>query len=268
MQNILVVDDDKEIRKLIKDFLQKSGYKVDTAGNGKTAERMFFENPKKYNLLVLDLMLPDISGIEVCKKIRNSFDIPIIMLTAKNEDTDKITGLESGADDYLTKPFNPQELVARIKAILRRSYSNINNLKRQVFNKNKETKIITINFKQSVSLKNVIVGKLKKPMGKVEFKNIKIELNPEARKISVNDKEIKLTNKEYSLLLYLIENKNIVMTRKTLLENIWGYDFIGQSRTIDVHIKELRKKLLDVNSNLIETVWAVGYRLNIENNSH
>jgi len=266
MENILVVDDDKEIRKLIKDFLQKEGYSVDTSSNGAAAISMLAENPGKYRLVVLDLMLPDSSGIDICRQIRGSSYIPIIMLTAKSEDTDKIIGLEAGADDYVTKPFNPGELVARIKAIVRRSYTEPPGLKKPVYEEKTEPKIIEISFRQGMSLKNVVVGKLTKPKERIEEKIVRLEINPDARKISVDGSEIKLTNKEFSLLMYFIENKNVVISRKDLLENIWGYDFIGQSRTIDVHIKELRKKILDINGSLIETLWAVGYRFNLEKN--
>ncbi|MBN1298205.1 MAG: response regulator transcription factor [Actinobacteria bacterium] len=261
-ENILVVDDDKEIRKLIKDFLQKEGYSVETAGNGRTAISMLSENLNKYSLVVLDLMLPDISGIDVCKKIRELFTLPVIMLTAKSEDIDKITGFEAGADDYITKPFNPGELVARIKAITRRTYIQEPYKKKQPYGIKQDSSMITVSFKQAVSLKNVVVGKLKKHREKNDAKIILLEINPEARKVYVNGSEVRLTNKEFNMLLYFVENKNIVISRETLLENIWGYDFVGQSRTIDVHVKELRKKILDVNGSLIETIWAVGYRLN------
>jgi len=263
MENILVVDDDREIRKLIKDFLQKEGYRVDTSASGKAALLALEENRNKYSLIVLDLMLPDISGIEVCAKIRKSFNIPIIMLTAKSEDTDKIIGFDAGADDYITKPFNPQELIARIKAIARRTFLKDPHVKKFAAIQHPEQKIITVNFKQAVSLKNVVVGKLTNPKERIVASSVKLEINPDARKIFVNGSEVKLTNKEFNMLLYFTENKNIVISRQSLLEDIWGYDFVGQSRTIDVHVKELRKKILDINGSLIETVWSVGYRFNM-----
>jgi DNA-binding response OmpR family regulator len=264
MENILVVDDDREIRKLIKDFLQKENYKVDTAAGGKSALSALEENRNKYSLVVLDLMLPDLSGIEVCSKIRQSLNIPIIMLTAKSEDSDKITGLDAGADDYITKPFNPQELVARIKAIIRRTYKNEPYIKRRANVQHAQQKLLTVNFKQAVTLKNVVVGKLTNPKEKIIAHSVKLEINPEARKIFVNGTEVKLTNKEFNMLLYFIENKNVVISRQSLLEDIWGYDFVGQSRTIDVHVKELRKKIQDIKGSLIETVWSVGYRFNMQ----
>jgi len=265
MENILVIDDDEEIRKLIRDFLQKEKYSVDTAKNGTIAIEMIIQNPDKYSLAVLDLMLPDISGTDVCREVRKFSRLPIIMLTAKSEDVDKIVGLEVGADDYMTKPFNPKELVARIKAIIRRSYSPAGLLRNLIIEENPKPKIITVFFRQTQSLTNRVVSKIISQKDKSKQNLIKLEISQEARKIFVNEEEVRLTNKEFNMLVYLIENKNIVISREKLLENIWGFDFIGESRTIDVHIKELRKKIKDINGDLIETIWAVGYRLNFEN---
>lgn len=297
MENILVVDDDEEIRKLIKDFLEKEKYSVDTAKNGQTALEIISKNPLKYRLIVLDVMLPDVSGSDVCRQIRKFSAVPIIMLTAKSDDEDKISGLEMGADDYITKPFNPKELVARIKASIRRSYSlafnpgsvpaapimdsnlSLNEIYK-IADKAQEPDLITLFFKKSTTLKSIVVDKLidqisqKLSSGarKIENKRkksespdlIKIEIYPKSRKLFVNSEETRLTKKEFNILLYFVKNKNIVISREKLLEDIWGYDFIGQSRTIDVHIKELRKKIMDLNGNLIETIWAVGYRFNID----
>jgi len=237
MDKILIVDDDEEIRKLISDFLIRDNFEVESAKNGKLALDSISKEKKHFQLIVLDVMLPDISGIELCKEIRKISTIPIIMLTARSEDIDKIIGLEVGADDYLTKPFNPKELIARIKAILRRTYSNSNSGL-------KSDEIIKIAFRTS---KNELVN---------------LEINPEARRINRNSIEVKLTNKEYNILIYLFNNKNIVISREKLLENIWGFEYIGESRTIDVHVKELRKKIGDTGGILIETIWSVGYRLN------
>jgi len=237
MEKILIVDDDEEIRKLIGDFLSKENFEVEGAKNGKLALDSISKEKKDFQLIVLDIMLPDISGIELCKEIRKISTVPIIMLTARSEDIDKIIGLEVGADDYLTKPFNPKELIARIKAILRRTYSNKNSAL-------KCEEIIKIAFRTS------------------ENELVNLEINPKARRINRNSVEVKLTNKEYNILIYLINNKNIVISREKLLENIWGFDYMGESRTIDVHVKELRKKIGDPGGILIETIWSVGYRLN------
>jgi DNA-binding response OmpR family regulator len=272
MEKILVIDDDEEIRKLIKDFLQKENFEVDTAKNGRAAIDMVSRDPKAYQLAVLDIMLPDISGVDVCKQIRRFSNIPIIMLTAKSDDIDKIVGLEVGADDYLTKPFNPKELVARIKAILRRSSMLETELEK--FQENLKTTggRVTIFFKISEqqrrkSLKD-LTEKLKQTVLRAGQENLqkikKIEINSDSRRVFADGEEIRLTNKEYRILVFFIENKDIVISREKLLENIWGYDFIGESRTIDVHVKELRKKIGDFNGNLIETIWSVGYRFNYD----
>jgi two-component system, OmpR family, response regulator ResD len=272
MEKILVIDDDEEIRKLIKDFLQKENFEVDTAKNGRSAIDMVVHDPKTYQLAVLDIMLPDVSGVDVCKQIRKFSNIPIIMLTAKSDDIDKIVGLEVGADDYLTKPFNPKELVARIKAILRRSSMLETELEK--FQENLKTAggKIVIFFKISEqqrrkSLKD-LTEKLKQTVLRAGQENLqkikKIEINSDSRRVFSDGEEVRLTNKEYRILVFFIENKDIVISREKLLENIWGYDFIGESRTIDVHVKELRKKIGDFNGNLIETIWSVGYRFNYD----
>jgi two-component system response regulator ResD len=287
MEKILVIDDDPEIRKLIKDFLKKENYSVDTASGGNSALDLIVKNPAKYHLIVLDLMLPDISGIEICRQIRKFSNIPVIMLTAKSEDEDKIEGLETGADDYITKPFNPKELVARIKALVRRSravYSakpENTSISENIFSggtADRQPENILISFRKSASLKNKVVDKLidqlsqklnpastssaQKTRTKDLLPEVRIEIHPKARKVFVDGSEIRLTNKEFSILLYFLKNKNIVISREKLLEDIWGFDFIGESRTIDVHIKELRKKIKDINGDLIETIWSVGYRFN------
>jgi two-component system response regulator ResD len=272
MEKILVIDDDEEIRKLIKDFLQKENFGVDTAKNGKTAVDMVSREPKTYQLAVLDIMLPDISGVDVCKQIRRFSNIPIIMLTAKSDDVDKIVGLEVGADDYLTKPFNPKELVARIKAILRRSSMLETELEK--FQENLKTAggkvaiLFKINEQQRRKSLKDLTDKLKQTVLRAGQENLqkikKIEINSDSRRVFADGEEIRLTNKEYRILVFFIENKDIVISREKLLENIWGYDFIGESRTIDVHVKELRKKIGDFNGNLIETIWSVGYRFNYD----
>lgn len=240
MKKILIIDDDPEIRNLVSDFLLKENIDADSAENGTVGMELLSKNTD-YDLVILDIMLPDISGTEICKKIRESSNIPIIMLTARNEDIDKILGLEIGADDYLTKPFNPRELTARIKAIFRRkeldrSHAGTNILKLKLGKKD-------INIKEKMMLE--------------------IDLN--SRIVLAGKKEVRLTNREYQLLVHLADNKGIVISRESLLQNIWGFDFYGQSRTIDVHIKQLRKKLGDLKGIFIETIWSAGYRLNYLN---
>ena len=224
-KTILVIDDEKNIRDLIKFNLESEDYQVKTASTGKEGLDLIDDS---IDLIILDLMLPEIDGLTVCKKIRNNKDysfIPIIMLTAKSEEVDKILGLEIGADDYMTKPFSPRELLARIKAIFRR----INDHNQSEKEKSKD-EIITIG-------------------------NLELDQNRhEARK---NGKPLKLTPKEFELLKYLLFNKNRVLTRDLLLEKIWGYTYSGDTRTVDVHIRRLRKK---IGKNYITTVRGVGYK--------
>lgn len=220
---ILIVDDEALLVKGLKYSLEQDDYIIDTAYDGKEALEKC--NTQKYNLIVLDLMLPEIDGLEVCQKIRETSQVPIIMLTAKGEDMNKILGLEYGADDYLTKPFNILELKARIKAILRRA--NV-----------KETKI----------------GEQVIQIG--DFK-----INTLGRKVSVRSKDISLTAKEFDLLLQLATNPDKVFTREELLEKIWGYEYFGDLRTVDVHIRRLREKIERDSSQAeyILTKWGVGY---------
>ncbi|MCD4670925.1 MAG: response regulator transcription factor [Actinomycetia bacterium] len=240
MKKILIIDDDPEIRNLVSDFLSKENMNTDSAENGTVGMDLLSKNTD-YDLVILDIMLPDISGTEICKKIRESSSVPIIMLTARNEDIDKILGLEIGADDYLTKPFNPRELVARIKAVFRR---------KELDRSHTGTNILKLRLgKKDIKIKEEIV--------------LEIDLN--SRIVLAGGKEIRLTNREYQLLVYLTDNKGIVISRDSLLQNIWGFDFYGQSRTIDVHIKQLRKKLGDPQGIFIETIWSAGYRLNFLN---
>jgi len=220
---LLIVDDEALLVKGLKYSLEQDNYEIDTAYDGFEALEKVKKN--QYELIVLDLMLPGMDGLEVCQKVREKSQIPIIMLTAKGEDMNKILGLEYGADDYLTKPFNILELKARIKAILRRST-------------NKETKI-----------------------GEhiIQIENFKI--NTLGRKVSVRGEDINLTAKEFDLLLLLASNPGKVFTREELLEIIWGYEYFGDLRTVDVHIRRLREKI-EKNSSQAEyilTKWGVGY---------
>lgn len=226
-EKILVVDDEEHIAELISYNLTSNGYKVIVANNGNDAVKLAVE--EKPNLILLDLMIPGKDGYDVCKDVRSNSEIrniPIIMLTAKSEELDKILGLELGADDYITKPFSVRELLARVKAVLRR-------------------------FSISEPESNVLV-----------FGNLTADFDK--REILINDKKLDLTLKEFELLEILIRNKGKILTRDTLLDKIWGYEYIGETRTVDVHIRYLRKKieLDDKNPRLIETIRGVGYRFN------
>ena len=226
-EKILVVDDEEHIAELISYNLTSNGYKVITANNGIDAVKIAIE--EKPNLILLDLMIPGKDGYDVCKDVRSNSEIrniPIIMLTAKSEELDKILGLELGADDYITKPFSVRELLARVKAVLRR---------------------ISISEPES----NVLV-----------FGDLTADF--EKREILINDKKLDLTLKEFELLEILIRNKGKILTRDTLLDKIWGYEYIGETRTVDVHIRYLRKKIEvdDKKPKLIETIRGVGYRFN------
>lgn len=223
-KKVLIVDDEEHIRELIKFNLKKDGYHIEVAVNGREALEKIKEN--KFDLVLLDLMLPEIDGLEVCKDIRRNeetADIPVMMITAKGEEFDKVLGLELGADDYITKPFSIRELMARIKALLRRS------------NVKKEENIIKFG--------DVIV-------------------NFKTREVTKNLKNVELTLKEFELLKLLIQNKENILTRELLLDKIWGYEYIGETRTVDVHIRHLRKKVEsdDKNPQHIQTIRGVGYK--------
>ena len=226
-EKILVVDDEEHIAELISYNLTSNGYKVVIANNGIDAIKLAIE--EKPNLILLDLMIPGKDGYDVCKDVRSNSEIrntPIIMLTAKSEEVDKILGLELGADDYITKPFSVRELLARVKAVLRR-FSIVE----------PESNVLTF-------------GDLVADFDK--------------REILVKDKKLDLTLKEFELLEILIRNKGKILTRDTLLDKIWGYEYIGETRTVDVHIRYLRKKIEadDKNPKFIETIRGGGYRFN------
>ncbi len=219
-ETILVVDDEQNIIELARLYLEQDGYRVEQANTGRQAlDKIKAVDPA---LMILDLMLPELDGWEVCRRVRAGSDLPIIMLTARDDDVDKIVGLELGADDYLTKPFNPRELVARVKAILRRAE------------------------RSSVPTKAIRLGDL--------------TIDPARREVLVAGKSIDLRTKEFDCLLTLAEHKGIVLSREKLLELAWGYDFAGQTRTVDVHVAHLRKKISHSTAQ-IETVTGVGYKL-------
>ncbi|MFZ1769739.1 MAG: response regulator transcription factor [Caldilinea sp.] len=219
---ILIVDDEPNIVELNRMYLEGAGYRVLAARTGQEALARFHSDHP--DLLVLDLMLPGADGWTVCREVRRESQTPIIMLTARTEDIDRILGLELGADDYVTKPYNPRELVARVRAVLRRT------------NPPAEASITS-----PLHLGNLM-------------------LDPARRTASVGEKEITLRSKEFDLLHHLMENAGIVLTRERLLSQVWGYDFAGETRTVDVHVAALRRELRASDVSL-ETVWGVGYKL-------
>jgi DNA-binding response OmpR family regulator len=220
-QSVLVVEDEASIASFVSLYLKNAGYEVRTVANGTDALASVGQDEP--SLVVLDLMLPDIDGIEICRRIRQKSDLPILMLTARDEDVDKIIGLEVGADDYMTKPFNPRELVARVKSILRRATPE-----------RKERESETIQH-----------GDLFIDAGR--------------REVKVGDREVQLAPKEFDLLWELLDHRGLVLTRDQLLERVWGYTFAGDTRTVDVHVRQLRRKLGDASP--IVTVWGVGYKV-------
>jgi len=225
-ETILLVDDEQHIIDLARMYIEQEGFRVNSATDGSSAlQKILSESPA---LVVLDLMLPGVDGWEVCRRVRAESDVPIIMLTARDDDIDKIVGLELGADDYLTKPFNPRELVARIKAILRRSGRP---------------------------------AEAREASAHITIQNLTIY--PKRRQVRVDGRPINLRMKEFDLLLTLAENPGVVFSREKLLDVVWGYDFAGETRTVDVHIAHLRHKLSGMQP-VIETVWGVGYRLDAE----
>ena len=225
IEKILIVDDDKNICEVINMYLQSSGYQTKIIYDGKAAIDAFQDY--KPNLVLLDVMLPNISGIDVLKWVRKESGIPVIMLTAKGDTFDKVLALELGADDYIVKPFEPKELMARIKAVMRR----------YVVDNNEDEK-------------------------KMQFSNMIID--SKSYEVIYDGNEVKMPPKEFELLYYLAKNKNKVFTREQLLCEVWGYDYPGDSRTVDVHIKRLRSKIKGGENWNIETVWGVGYKFEVK----
>jgi DNA-binding response OmpR family regulator len=220
-QSVLVVEDESSIASFVALYLKNAGFTVRTAATG--GEALAQVNAQLPDLIVLDLMLPDIDGIEICKRVRQRSDVPVLMLTARDDDIDKIIGLEVGADDYLTKPFNPRELVARVKAILRRATPERRELESAV------------------------------------LRHGDLSIDAGRREVKVGDEEIQLAPKEFDLLWELLDHRGLVLTRDQLLERVWGYTFAGDTRTVDVHVRQLRRKLEDASP--IVTVWGVGYKV-------
>jgi DNA-binding response OmpR family regulator len=220
VSTVLIVDDEPSIVELARIYLERDGFRVETAGSGPEGLRAVAEHCP--DLVILDVMLPGLDGFGVCREIRRQADTPILMLTARIEDTDKIVGLELGADDYLTKPFNPRELAARVKAILRRTRGG------------------------------------QRPTRVLELAGLRVDL--ERHDVAVNGQPVTLRTKEFGLLATLLENRGIVMERDRLLELVWGYDYFGETRTVDVHVMHLREKIAG-SGVAIETVRGLGYKL-------
>ena len=217
---ILVVDDESRMRKLVRDFLVKSNYQVIEAEDGAQALDIFF-NEKDIALIVLDVMMPKMDGWQVCREIREYSKVPIIMLTARSDENDELQGFELGVDEYISKPFSPKILVARIEAILRRT--------------------------NQISADEILSAG-------------GIEINKAAHIVKIDGRDVELSYKEFELLTYFMENKGIALSREKILNNVWDYDYYGDARTIDTHVKKLRSKLGE-QGNMIKTIWGMGYKL-------
>ena len=219
---ILVVDDESRMRKLVGDFLKKKGYEVVEAADGEQAMDIFFDD-KSISLVICDVMMPKIDGFEVVKEIRQYSQVPIIMLTAKGEESDELNGFDLGVDEYISKPFSPKILVARVEAILRRSNS-------------------------------LASGEVLRAGG--------IELDISAHEVKIDGKSISLSFKEFELLTYFVMNQGVALSREKILNNVWNYDYFGDARTIDTHVKKLRSKLGD-KGEYIKTIWGMGYKFEV-----
>ena len=220
---VLVVDDESRMRKLIKDFLMQKGYSILEAGDGEEALQVFTENQNKINLILLDVMMPKLDGWSVLRQIRQTSKVPIIMLTARGEEQDELFGFELGVDEYISKPFSPKILVARVEAILKRTNPEAKELK--------------------------------------DYGGIVIDA--EGRTVTVDGKQIEMSLREYELLKYLLDNENIALSRDKILNNVWNYDYYGDSRTIDSHIKKIRHKL-GKRGKYIQTIRGIGYKFEVK----
>ena len=218
---VLVVDDEARMRKLVRDFLVKQDFEVLEAGDGEKAVEVFYEQ-KDIALIILDVMMPKMDGWEACREIRRYSQVPIIMMTAKSDEKDELLGFELGVDEYISKPFSPKILVARVEAILRRTNA---------------------------------MGEEKKEIGG-------IVLDQAAHEVTIDGKQVELSFKEFELLAYFIENQGIALSRERILNNVWNYDYFGDARTIDTHVKKLRSKLGDKGV-YIKTIWGMGYKFDI-----
>ena len=220
---VLVVDDESRMRKLVKDFLVKKDFIVIEAGDGMEALDIFYAN-KDISLIILDVMMPRMDGWQVCREIRNFSDIPIIMLTAKGDERSELNGFEIGVDEYISKPFSPKILVARVEALLRRTNS--------------------LNQDQVLDIGG-------------------IEINKAAHIVTIGEQNIELSYKEFELLVYFVENAGIALSREKILNNVWNYDYFGDARTIDTHVKKLRSKLGEKGT-YNKTIWGLGYKFEVE----
>ena len=220
---ILVVDDESRMRKLVKDFLTKKNFQVLEAGNGEEAMDIFYEE-KDIALIILDVMMPKMNGWEVCREIRQSSKVPIIMLTARGDERDELLGFDLGVDEYISKPFSPKILVARVEAILRRTGQN--------------------NPEDVISAGGIVIDKA-------------------AHLATVDGKPMELSFKEFELLTYFLENQGIALSREKILNSVWNYDYFGDARTIDTHVKKLRSKMGD-KGEYIKTVWGMGYKFEVD----
>ncbi|MBE5871169.1 MAG: response regulator transcription factor [Lachnospiraceae bacterium] len=220
---IMVVDDESRMRKLVKDFLVKNDYEVIEAENGEQAVDLFFDQ-KDIALILLDVMMPKMDGWQVCREVRQYSQVPIIMLTARSDERDELMGFKLGVDEYISKPFSPRVLVARVEAVLRRTNSGSEQ-------------------------KNIVLGP--------------IELDKSAHLVTINGKTIDLSYKEFELLAYFMENKGIALSREVILNHVWNYDYFGDARTIDTHVKKLRSKMGE-QGNYIKTIWGMGYKFEVD----
>ena len=220
---ILVVDDESRMRKLVKDFLVKAGYEILEAGDGEQAIDIFMAN-KDIALILLDVMMPKMDGFATCKEIRKYSDVPIIMLTAKSDEKDELLGFELGVDEYISKPFSPKILVARVNAILKRG--------------------------RAAASEDLIDAGV-------------IVIDKAAHLVKIDDVPIDLSVKEFELLTYFVENQKMALSREKILNNVWDYDYFGDARTIDTHVKKLRSKLGE-KGNYIKTIWGMGYKFEVE----
>ena len=223
MARILVVDDESRMRKLVKDFLTKKNFQVLEAGNGEEAMDIFYEE-KDIALIILDVMMPKMDGWEVCREIRKNSKVPIIMLTARSDERDELLGFDLGVDEYISKPFSPKILVARVEAILRRTGQN--------------------NPEDVISAGGIVIDKA-------------------AHLATVDGKPMELSFKEFELLTYFLENQGIALSREKILNSVWNYDYFGDARTIDTHVKKLRSKMGD-KGEYIKTVWGMGYKFEVD----
>lgn len=219
---VLMVDDESRMRKLVSDFLTRKGYIVIEAGDGEEALDRFYAD-KDISLVILDVMMPKMNGWDVCREIRKNSKVPIIMLTAKSDESSELNGFECGADEYIAKPFSPKILTARVDALIRRSYS--------------------IDSSEVTDVGGIIIDKA-------------------AHIVKIDGQEIDLSFKEFELLTYFVDNKGLALSREKILNNVWNYDYFGDARTIDTHVKKLRKKLGD-KGDYIKTIWGMGYKLSL-----